>query len=377
MRPTVFLPATLLCAALVCAPPPSRAAVDFAELWDEAVPLLGEGMEIIASGKNPDSRSLGELLTFRDSKFQRLVEECFAVLADSSTLDLIRQRDKVQKQIAAKRRKIAELQKAAISAPTKHWNPLKATQESLREDVRELREDIAELESELEAGKEQAFAAITAKGLPVTRDQLETLLISADGTDTASIMAVAENIKAIHENIAAKLPSPDTSLEMLQGYTGLHMMCNKVYAYALQHALMQIDERYLVGLETIRDEAGELLRNARNMLSGASAADRKILETNIGANQRTINAVELYTRYFKQRKAELQRLLEQAEKTFAVSVNTYRTVKTGTDLLGMMRGSEKDFARIFAFQPPELSLLYDDRLRQEFEDISRRLQLEK
>ena len=59
-----------------------------------------------------------------------------------------------------------------------------------------------------------------------------------------------------------------------------------------------------------------------------------------------------------------------------MAVNTYRTVRTSTELLGLMKRSEADFSEIFKFQPPALSLLYDERLRQEFESITERLRAE-
>ena len=366
-------PALLLLLAILLHVQPVSAARSFVDIWDDAVPLLHEGVDIIASGADPSERSWTEILTFRDPKFQRIVSECFAILADSQALDLIASRDSVRDEIAAKRQKIAALQQELVSAPSSYWNPLKATRSSLQEDIAGLRKEIADLEHGLEADKERIFAEISARGLPVSREQLETMLSAADGKDTASIMAVAENISAIQRSIESQLAAPDASVELLQTYTGIYMMCNKVYVYALQQALQQIDSRYLDRLGKIRKEAAQLQDHARSLLSGAEETDRKILEVNIAANQRTLDAVDLYNQYLSRQKKHLQQLLQRAEKSFKVAVNTYRTVKTSSDLLGMMHTSEADFSRIFAFQPPDLSLLYDARLRQEFDDITSRL----
>lgn len=368
MRPVL----SLLLAVLLTAQPVA-AAQPFVDIWDDAIPLLREGVDIIASGENPSERSWTEVLTFRDPKFQRIVSECFSILADSQALDLIASRDAIREEIAAKRAQIAQLQQEIISAPSSHWNPLKATRSSLQEDIDALRGEIGKLEQKLETDKERIFAEISARGLPVSREQLETMLSAADGKDTASIMAVAENISAIQRSIESQLAAPDASVELLQTYTGVYMMCNKIYVHALQQALEQIDSQYLDRLAGIRKEAALLQRNARSMLSGAEEADRKILEVNIAANQRTLDAVDLYNQYLTRQKKHLQQLLQRAEKSFDVAVNTYRTVKTSSDLLGMMHTSEADFSRIFAFQPPDLSLLYDARLRQEFDDITSRL----
>ena len=181
--------ALLLLLAILLHVQPVSAARSFVDIWDDAVPLLHEGVDIIASGEDPSERSWAEVLTFRDPKFQRIVSECFAILADSQALDLIASRDAARDEIAAKRQKIAALQQELVSAPSSHWNPLKATRSSLQEDIAGLRKEIADLEHGLEADKERIFAEISARGLPVSREQLETMLSAADGKDTASIMA--------------------------------------------------------------------------------------------------------------------------------------------------------------------------------------------
>ena len=80
-------PALLLLLAILLHAQPAFAAQTFVDIWDDAVPLLHDGVDIIASGEDPSERSWAEVLTFRDPKFQRIVSECFAILADSQALD--------------------------------------------------------------------------------------------------------------------------------------------------------------------------------------------------------------------------------------------------------------------------------------------------
>ena len=129
-------PALLLLLAILLHVQTVPAARSFVDIWDDAVPLLHDGVDIIASGADPSERSWTEILTFRDPKFQRIVSECFAILADSQALDLIASRDAARDKIAAKRQEIAALQQELVSAPSSHWNPLKATRSSLQEDYR-------------------------------------------------------------------------------------------------------------------------------------------------------------------------------------------------------------------------------------------------
>ena len=351
----------------------SYAVQSFPEMWDHAMPVMSKGMDLIAKGGDPDKRSWGEILTFRDPKFQRLLADCFKILADSETMDLLEHRDAVQKKIQKKRVRIVELQKDMISAPDEHWNPMKATKSRIKSSIAGLKEEIRGLEQQLEQEKEAAVATISSRGIPITREQVDALLSAADGEDTASIMAVAENIKKIQQKIEEVVQSPDSSIELLKTYTGVYMMCHKVYTYAISHALEQIAQVYLKRLGEIQKEATELLQSARHMMNGASSSDRSILETNVQTNQRTLDAVSFYAQYLKRKRAQLERLHAKAEKSANVAVNTYRTVKTSTELLRMMRSSQNEFTQIFNFEPPSVALMYDERLKGEFEQITARL----
>ena len=202
---------------------------------------------------------------------------------------------------------------------------------------------------------------------------MDIVAVAMAGNLAASIMAVAENIKKIQQKIEEVVQSPDSSIELLKTYTGVYMMCHKVYTYAISHALEQIAQVYLKRLGEIQKEATELLQSARHMMNGASSSDRSILETNVQTNQRTLDAVSFYAQYLKRKRAQLERLHAKAEKSANVAVNTYRTVKTSTELLRMMRSSQNEFTQIFNFEPPSVALMYDERLKGEFEQITARL----
>lgn len=368
-----------LCAvllALLWSATPAPAARSFQEVWDDAVPLMSKGADIVASGKDVEERSWGEILTFRDPAFTRLLEECFEVMADSTVTESVRELDALRRSSAGKRAAIAELQKKAVSAPSSSWNPLTDTQQSIREDVVRLRQEIADNEERAARLRESIHAALQSRGLPVSREQVDAMLGAVDGADTASVMAVAENIKAVQAAIERQLSQPGASVELAQSYTGVYMMCRKVYAYAVELALRHIDESYLKRLDGIRAEAEKLLADARAMMARAGEDDKRILAANIPANQRTLDAANLYRRYLERQKAHLRALLEEARLSAEVAVNTYRTVRAGSELLALMKRSEADFSEIFKFQPPSLSLLYDEQMRREFETITERLRAE-
>lgn len=363
-------------AALLCFSAPANASPAFEDMWEDSIPLMNEGMEIVASGKDLDDRSLGELVTFRKPKFERIVQECFEVLAQSPVLDLLEEQRKLQDKIAAKRAKIVELQSKSITAPEEHWNPLASTKASIKGDIEDINADIAELQAGFEKEKDAVFQQILAHESGVTRNQLDALFKFANGEDTASVMAVAQNLREMQLNIEKSVSEQDSGLGLLQMYTGVYMMCHQVYMYALEEAARAIDETYAVKLDALRKESRSLLDDALKLRRGASKSNAQHLDANIKRNRRVLEVIDIYESYLKKQKRHFESIYKSTKESFAVAMNTYHTVKLSTDLLGMMRASEDNFALLFDFKMPELSLMYDERLSLEFEEVTSRLKME-
>ena len=370
MKAVIF--AALLTVCLQTAP--VHAEMSFKEIWNDTIPLLTEGAEMIASGKKLDERSLSDVLTFRDAKFPRILEECFTILAESSLTDLVRKQDEVAASVAKKKAKIVELKTKSVAAPETSWNPLAHTQESIRSDIAALQDEIVRLQASLEQEKEAVHQRLREGGLLLSREQFDQLLAIADVSERAAVMAVAENLKRIHQEICAKIAEPDSPVEMLQTYTGIYMMGLGVYRYALESAIAQVEGQYMPRLKRLREENEANYQRARQLAArDLSSHDAEIVRRNMLSQKRVTDVLNLYERYLNRELSQLRALGQRTERSFDVAVNTYHTVKVSTELLNMIRASEEDVSSLLNFQPPELSLLYDMRLSAEFAAVTGRL----
>ena len=66
----------------------ARAAGFVEDVRDEVFPKYGSGLEHPASRSDVDEPSLPETVSFRDSKFQRIIQECFEIMSDSPPIFL-------------------------------------------------------------------------------------------------------------------------------------------------------------------------------------------------------------------------------------------------------------------------------------------------
>ena len=370
MRSAILAIGLVICLQTVSA----HAETSFREMWDDTVPLLTEGAELIASGKELGERSLSEVLTFRDARFPRILEECFTILAESSLVDLLHKQDAVAAKVARNKAKIVELKTKSVAAPESSWNPLAHTQASIRSDIAELQDEITQLQRGLEEEREAVYRRMQEKGIALSREQFDQLLAIVDAPERASIMAVAENLKRMHQEICAKIAEPDSPVEMLQTYTGVYMMGLGVYLYALETAIAELEGQYMPRLKALREENEVNYQKAKQLAAqDLSPHDAEIVRRNMLSQQRVTDVLNLYERYLNSEARQLRLLHQKTQQSFGVAVNTYHTVKVSTELLSMIRTSEDGFFSLSRFQPPELSLLYDERLAAEFATVTEKL----
>ncbi|MCF0254484.1 MAG: hypothetical protein HUK26_09145, partial [Duodenibacillus sp.] len=315
------------CAALIAAGP-AAAATPQPEMMREVMPVFVKGLEQFQGGKDVERRTFAEVLTFRDSKFQRIVRECFEIMADSDMTDLMDALEGNDAAVRKKQARISELVRESITAPESSKNPFATTQESIRRDTARLKAEIAELSAERERAKDKAFKRIRANGVELTRQQFDQMLSTADAPDIANIMAVADNIKFVLRSVEQKASQPEAPVELIKTYSGVYMMCYRVYLYALEFAVKQIDESYKPRLKDIAKQNDKLLADARDLSrQGNTDRDSQALKANMASLKRMLEVVQLYGRYLSSQKASLEARHKEISKRYRVAENTYHTIR--------------------------------------------------
>ena len=93
-------------------------------------------------------------------------------------------------------------------------------------------------------------------------------------------------------------------------------------------------------------------------------------------NHEILEVVKFYTRHLNKRTKELLEIREKAALNFEISLNTFMTMKIGADLADCVSNAEKDISKIFAFEPPALSALYDVGFKEQFRAVTRQIRNE-
>lgn len=347
------------------------------EIRDDVFPVINKGVEELLQNKDVNKRTVTDIITFRDAKFTRLIAECFEIMANSPFVELMDDQDKMQVAVQKKQDKIHKLTKESFTAPAgKSWNPLKTTQESIKNDTAKLKAEIEQLQASFLQKKEAVFMHMQESGVPISREQFDLMINAVDSPDQAKIMAIAENLKFINKEIEQKLADPHAPIDLIKMYTGVYMMSYKIFQYAIEQAMSAINNQYLPKLKQMKEENDTLYANSSKLLSEKQTeADKILLQNNIAQQKRMVSVINIYAKYLVNQHTRLMVLANKIDKKFKVAENTFYTVRLSSELLGLIHTSEADFSQIFNFEPAELSILYEERLRNEFMEVSKNLKI--
>ena len=335
-------------------------------------PKLAEGVGYFekhdSAGQDADKTFLARI-TFRDPEITRIVDGCLKEFLHSDGLMLISNVQKIEDGIRARQEQINAWKLASIAAPSTSLSPLKMTRTALARRIERERQAIETDKRRITTLKTETLARLEQDGIGMTPDQLAGILYSAEGTELAQVMAVAEILKAIEKNLAQSLKGPDAGPEQIKAYTGFLMMSYRVYIEAIERTMKKIETVYLLELGEIIDEADTMMREA-DELSRRSSKTVEIAQNNLDNTARTIKLAQLYEDHLKSRWVALDTLKREMRLNFALARNTFRTIKVGGELIEVIKAGEKDLESIFSFEPPKLEAFYDKELPPKFDTLT-------
>lgn len=345
----------------------------FAKMWSKAMPKLEQALELFERGETlPESKIFGADKQSNNAKYEKLLNEVFDILLDSEFHASRGEYRSLEERIEKSEQKIAELRKERIGAPEESWIPFRQTRSKIDEEVDELKEDIARFRKEKEAIRSSMVAALSAMGVSVDGAKLDILLASVSGDDVIALLLAADSIKKINLQIVDLLRKGEGNIHMARKYTGVHMVLVDIYLHAHHDVLEKIASEYSPRLDAITSSAQLLKKQAEQMLAATprGGSQREVLETNVKANERTVQTASLYRDYLRTQQNKLRISAEKLTSDLSVARNTYQTVKTGGDLISLINISMRTLESVFGFVLPDLSTVYDQEVLKEFERIT-------
>lgn len=348
----------------------------FERTWSNMRPHLEKGIELIAQEAHPDGRSLLRKYIYQEPAVRRVVNDCLREIFSTDIMAMVTEVQLNRRRIAARKNEIIEWEKDLIGSPKRSWNPLNASVSQIKEKIERNKVKNAADEKQNQALIDETLEKLRARGVKLNKTQLEGLVNTADGEDVAAIMSTADSIRLIFQKMEAQLKTDGATPELSKSYAGFYMMCCRLYIEAIDRALLKIEKFYLPRVNGIEKTARKHIRSAESKLNHSQITEEQIgiLKKNILINEQIIDVAKFYIKHLNTRAKDLLALKDKAQLNYEISVNTFFTMKMGADLSLLMKNSEQDLRRIFEFEMPSLSALYDVGFGEQFAAVTRQLQ---
>ncbi len=347
----------------------------FEKTWSNLRPRLEKGIELVAQETHPQGRSLLRKYVYHEPAVRRVVNDCLREIMAGDVMALFTQVQHMRRDIAKRRKQIIEWEKDLIGAPKRTWNPLDFSQSQLKERIEKAKDKNAQTEKTVNELIESSLEKFRTRGIRLTRAQVEFILNTAEGEDVASIMACADMVKQIFQRMEAQLKETGNSPDLSKTYAGFYMMCCRLYLEAIDRAIARIDKSFCPRLAVIEGHAKKQIVKAEQKMDHpqVTPAQKTTLQNNVTINKQILEVSKFYAQHLHKRSKELVELRSKASLNYEIAVNTFQTMKIGAQLSTIMKSAESDLSKVFEFEIPSISTLYDVGFGDQFQSVTKQL----
>lgn len=341
-----------------------------ARLWDDLIPRLDE---VIALDERqdqlPTSAWFGDDQVSNAAAIDALLDEVATLLVGDN---LLRERMRALNQAMEENRAaIVELNRRKLTAPSDSmW----------RKTIADIGEEIAEREALLveQQGAIAGLHAETAselrkKGLEIDADGVDFLLSTVVGDDVVDMTLAFEKVRRLTEQLEALTVESREDLPTARRYYGMYAVLLKALDHMHATLLDSIATDYGPRIDAIRERAQRLQRETRTLNARNPS---KLLQSNLQAQQLTIDAASRYRDYLKHQEQQITVSRRRLSQDIAVAQNTYETVKMSGDLVALMQDSRHLLDSLFQLQVPPLRAFENLEMKREFERLTSTLRQE-
>ena len=306
-----------------------------------------------------DTKTKGQL----DQDINKLLDEALLILGTSELVKTFHEIREYRTKIVEYNQKISDLKTRRILADKKEVRRCDSEIEDHKDRIERIQEEIARLKKKLS----QHFLEM---GITLNDDQLEMLITGVTGDDDAKMFAVFHTVK--HFTVQLKKLAADTgeNIEVARKYYGVHTVLLKVLLRLQDLYVERIQKDYIPKLDKIVDDTEALLSQTNRLLKDSDDAHAQVYKANAEAQQLTLRAAALYSKYLKQNRERVRKAREKVYKEYQAALNTYETVTNAHILISLIRKADSFYKSLSELQVPDLVVFSNTEMKKEFEKLT-------
>lgn len=309
------------------------------------------------------------------AKINALLDRALIILSDSGAGNARRKAIQLKAKINSLRSEIDTMRNQRINAPESTYLFWRLTKGKADGKIAELEKELSRTEAELKSLTSRLTAELKATGLELTSSQADILLNSVTGDDILNNTIIFDNVKAVVTKLEELSQNDTNTLDITRRYTGMYLVLNDILIHTQEELIKRINSEYKPRLQEIIREADAVRKEAlsRSNSKDYTPEQRRAFAMNAKSNSATIDAAKLYGEYLDSQRLAIMDTVNRLKKSRDLAENTYKTVRSSGELRGLIHSGLNIFDSIGSLTMPDLKMFEGGAMRQEFDEINRRL----
>ena len=309
------------------------------------------------------------------AKINALLDRALIILSDSGAGNARRKAIQLKAKINSLRSEIDTMRNQRINAPESTYLFWRLTKGKADGKIAELEKELSRTEAELKSLTSRLTAELKATGLELTSSQADILLNSVTGDDILNNTIIFDNVKAVVTKLEELSQNDTNTLDITRRYTGMYLVLNDILIHTQEELIKRINSEYKPRLQEIIREADTVRKEAlsRSNSKDYTPEQRRAFAMNAKSNSATIDAAKLYGEYLDSQRLAIMDTVNRLKKSRDLAENTYKTVRSSGELRGLIHSGLNIFDSIGSLTMPDLKMFEGGAMRQEFDEINRRL----
>ena len=349
---------------------------NLADNWDKLTGELNDTLTLIDKHETlPESAWFGDDKVSNSRKINELLDRAVAILSGGDAGNTRAQAVKLRARISSLRAELDTLRNERITAPESTYLFWRSTKSKIDAKIAETENEISRTEAEIGAMTAKLSQELKNIGLELTDSQTDILINSVTGEDILQNTVIFDNVKAVVIKLEELSQEDTNTLEITKRYTGMYLVLNDLLIHTQEGLVYKMDKEYKPMLAEIIREAEGLRRQAlsKSKSSVYTASQRKSFSQNAVANATTIEAAKLYGKLLDSQRSSLMASIKSLRLNRDLAENTYKTVRSSGELRRLIHSGLEAFDTITNLSMPELKIFESGAMREEFDEINRRL----
>jgi hypothetical protein len=308
-----------------------------------------------------------------DAEISALLDKILKALSDDDLIDMKNKINRLKSDNTKSEMFISDLTIRKIESPvSKQWYEVhKTTKNEIDQQILNKREEIEENTNLIQSLQDEIKARL--KNEPslknISSEQLDSLFSTVMADSSLELIVVLKNIIGLIDVLKNNLLDSGENIHIAQKYYSIYYFMTEAYVRQHDIVLNRYEQVYEAALLTIINENKKLMAQTKQLPTQAG---------NYGANYRaqqiTDRTAELYLRYLREQRREMEKSRAKAMEMAALAENTYKTVNIAQQLGQVMQENQQEYEQLLSLQIPELINFENKEMEQELLKLTERLQ---